>query len=205
MKILVYFFIMLFNYRRAYYKEEIIPYYNKVGEVIKIDYNIKLNSNLKDYLVKVDVFGALREYKDLKKSDKVQVNINVDTKKKYLYVNDSFNLETDDFKKDKKNYQFLDVRGFDGKKINSLFIPWKDNLQEKEDDLTKIKKLYDYFYLEVLEFSYDDRVYYNMDNYKDINYDNGFKLYIRINNDNYKDIYKDYDYYGKVSFKLKRN
>ena len=33
MKILVYFFIMLFNYRRAYYKEEIIPYYNKVGEV----------------------------------------------------------------------------------------------------------------------------------------------------------------------------
>ena len=42
-----------------------------------------------------------------------------------------------------------------------------------------------------------------MDNYKDIAYDKGFKLYIKIN-DNYKDIYKDYDYYGKISFKLKK-
>ena len=43
-----------------------------------------------------------------------------------------------------------------------------------------------------------------MDNYKDIKYNDGFKLFIRIN-DNYKEIYKDYQYYGEISFNLRKN
>ncbi len=200
MKVLIYFLIMFFNFK-DYYNEEVIPIYDKNGQIIQINYNITLG-NKKYYLIKPDIFGALREYKSIDKNSFVKVVVRIKNKN-YQYVENSFNIETDSFINDKSNYNFLNIEGFDGKKINSIFIPYKRNLEEKENDLEKIKDAYDNFYLNILDFSYDGKIYYNMDNYKDIEYKNGFTLYIRIN-ENYLDIYKDYNYYGEISFKVKK-
>ena len=206
MKVLIYFFMMImFNLKKdGVIIEEAIPVYNDLGEVSVIYYNITLNSDDKIVKIKPDIFGALREYKKLKKDDKVLIKIKVKSNKhRYQYVLNSFTIETDSFKNDEENYTFLKKPGFDGKKINSIFIPWKSNLKEKETDLQLIKNEYDYFYLNVLDFSYNGKIYYNMDNYKDIEYKDGFNLFIQIN-DNYKEIYQDYEYYGEISFILKR-
>ena len=205
MKILIYFIVMIiFNLKNdRIIREEAVPIYNDMGEISSINYNITIDGDYKVVKIEPDIFGALREYKKLDKNDYILVNINVKSKKKkYQYIANSFTVETDSFKKDRENYTFLSETGFDGKKINSIFIPWKENLTEKESNLKLIKKEYDYFYLNVLDFSYDGNIYFNMDNYKDIEYQDGFKLFIRIN-DNYKEIYKDYEYYGEISFKLK--
>ncbi len=202
MNVFICFLIMLLKFNdRSNIIENAIPYYNEKGEVYRIDYNLFVNEYVRD--INLDIFGALREYKKIKKNDKTIINVNIKGKKKYYYVKDSFNIETDSFETDKENYEFLGIEGFDGRKINKIFIPWKENLKEKEELQENIKKAYDYFYLNILDFSYDDKIYYNMDNYKDIRYKNGFKLYIRIN-DNYSDIYKDYNYYGKISFQLRK-
>lgn len=206
MKVLIYFFMMImFNLKKdGVIIEEAIPVYNDFGEVSVINYNITLNSDDKIVKIKPDIFGALREYKKLKKDDNVLIKIKVKSNKhRYQYVLNSFTIETDSFKNDEENYTFLKKFGFDGKKINSIFIPWKSNLKEKETDLQLIKNEYDYFYLNVLDFSYNGKIYYNMDNYKDIEYKDGFNLFIQIN-DNYKEIYQDYEYYGEISFILKR-
>lgn len=206
MKLLIYFFMMImFNLKKdGVIIEEAIPVYNDLGEVSVINYNITLNSDDKIVKIKPDIFGALREYKKLKKDDNVLIKIKVKSNKhRYQYVLNSFTIETDSFKNDEENYTFLKKSGFDGKKINSIFIPWKSNLKEKETDLQLIKNEYDYFYLNVLDFSYNGKIYYNMDNYKDIEYKDGFNLFIQIN-DNYKEIYQDYEYYGEISFILKR-
>ena len=202
MKALIYFFITLII-RNNHYMEEAFPIYNKVGDLVEIDYLITLNDKINYYELNPKIFETLREYKQVKKNDKIKVNIKIRSNKNYKYLKNSFNIEPDSFLIDRNNYTFLNITGFDGKKINSIFIPWQEDLQKKETDLEKIKKAYNDFYLNILEFSYDDNIYYNMDNYKDINYNNGFTLYFKIN-ENYKDIYKDYNYYGKISLKLKK-
>lgn len=202
MRVFFYFVIMLFKFNEKFVKEEVIPIYNEEGYIYEINLNITING-YKEIEINPMVFEALREYKDLKKGDKTLIKINILSKDKYIYEKESFVIETDDFKADRGNYEFLEKCGFDGKKINKIFIPWEENLKEKEANKEKIKEAYDYFYLNILEFSYDGKIYYSLDNYKDINYNKGFKLYININ-DNYRDIYKDYNYYGKVSFKLEK-
>lgn len=191
--------------------EDIKVIKNDEGKLNRIDINLTLKDNDRELIIRPKVFESLRQFKRIDKYDYIEVNIicKNDTNFNYTYVKSSLKFDTDDFIIDRNNYQFTKLKGFDGKRINKLFATKKDDSEEN------IKRDYNYFYQNILKISLNEINFFSIDKLNDKNIKNIrlvkkteqklFKIIIKIDSNKYKNKYENYNYYGKMEFKLKRD
>lgn len=108
--------------------EEVLPIRDIYNNFLGINYTITIPSDFKrgDLKVVPDIFGGVREYKELEAGDSVEVNIKINNESNcsFLYRDNSLVIETEKLK-EVTNYKDTIGVGFDQQKIYDIFSPYR--------------------------------------------------------------------------------
>lgn len=138
--------------------EEIYPIRNNTGQMIGIDVEIIIPSDCeeKELIINPDIFGAIKQYKNITSQDNININITIKNNSmyNYSYQSNSFILSTDNnYSQDIiNNCNMTQAIGFDTSILYDNFATnrvfntalfnlynYNDATEQKENDLTNEK------------------------------------------------------------------
>lgn len=106
--------------------EESFPIRDDDGMLVGLDCFITIPNDYQDDTLTIspDLFGGIREYKDIHKDDDIFIRLVIinHSNYNYHYILDSFYLGTDTFNEE---YEFTNAKGFDGKSVMSEFVLYR--------------------------------------------------------------------------------